>query len=815
MTCARVDNDTGPLPQTGQLEYLPANVLNGGLGSVIDYLKHISTHDSRRRVKMLVVGDGGAGKTTLLNLLQRVRVRIPCGMFFSHEVTAEVYECRLRFFDDTGKLTREINLYGWFKPELDAETNNVALMPPSGSNETKIVMQVKQSDTGKEFVKQLYHATGRQITHGIEVRQFKLEDVQNQSVEIVAWDFAGQHEYFHSHHHFLSDQALYVVVWDVSKKDDAKAEAALVKWLIALRVQLPRPGKSMYSRYSILIVGTHIDEPNLTSTHQGRKTYIKFLARQAGLLPFYGDKIKIMEMSALAEAPQEFLEVKRSLADTAIVLGGPGLLVDESLNIVEKEMDELTHERESWPIVTLSEFVFSDKVKFDYALKLLYSWGRIIYQPRISAVIVLSPAYLTQVTIGELFKENKKFVKNGILSKDSLSVMWGQHAELTDDLIKLMEEFEILYQRSESEFVLPALLPEEKPVNFANWSGFEQNGFCRVYHLDVVPDYLVPRILSRLHKIVKIVAAWRHGVIFTEKDSMVDEKGCLYSAMDESGPGGKIYIRIRPSEIGDLRLLEKIVKEIGDCIGLYPGVVCEEWIECSNEKFKSLAEITNVLAKGKDTDIALAALKHAGHTTPTIDNIATLPFSDVVLKELSKVKSTDIVAQAKECLANNYPFLLLPVPSKKLEDWTKPYDHRNPQKLFVLPLCEFSSAGKSFCHPIAGVKPFDLDLKGAQRDLVFPLKATANLLKDSQSSSWFNGQPFFSAAGKNLSNLVINIIETLRDHGTWFPNNNVSVRTRDYLPERLHGNYPNLGALTVAQGILGTHSVSLLFLFLF
>jgi len=815
-------------------------VLNGGLGSVIDYLQHISTHDSRRRVKMLVVGDGGAGKTTLLNLLQRVRVRIPWLIFFSQEAEAEVYERHLRFFDDTGKVIREINLRDWPNPELDAETNNVTLMPPSGSNATKMVMQVEPSDAGKEFVRQLHHAVGRQVTHGIEVRQFKLTNAQNQSVEIVAWDFAGQHEYFNSHHHFLSDQALYVVVWDVTKKDDAKAEAALLKWLTTLRVQLPRPGKSMYSRYSILIVGTHIDAPNLISTPQGRTAYIKLLAQQAGLLPDYGVKINIMEMSALAEAPQMFLEVQRALADKATTLGGPGLLVDESLNIVESEVETKTREKASWPIVKLSDFAFSDKAKLDHALKLLDSWGRIIYKPLISSMVVLSPAYLTQVTIGELFKENKKFVKDGIASKDSLSIMWAQHAELTGDLVSLMEEFEILYRRSESDFVLPALLPEEKPDNFANWSCYKQNEFCRVYHLDVVPDFLVPRILSRLHKIAEIVASWRHGVIFTEKDTMADEKGCLYSAMDKHGPGGKIYIRIRPSEIGDLRLLEKIVKEIAYCVKLYPGVVCEEWIEYSNKKFKSLAEIATVIAKGKDTDIAFAALKHAGHTTPTIENISVLPFSDVFLEKLSKTEATNIMSQAKECLANNYPFLLLAMPSMKLKDWT----NRNLQQLlFVLPLCEFSSAGKSLCHPVPGVPPSTtpLDLRNFHRNLVLARKATTNLLPESHTSfdklvfvhlppysvplrmtsrnRMRNGitsitcVPFVEFAGLNLSYFVSVVSRPLRrgsGGGTRFihQKENRDVQGRENMPDRLEGWH-----LTYVQDLIGHHVVRLLSLF--
>jgi len=69
------------------------------------------------------------------------------------------------------------------------------------------------------------------VTHGIDVRV--LSDFNASGVDVIAWDFGGQHECYNSHHHFLGDQALHVVLldttthekdlWDVKKVRKSKS----------------------------------------------------------------------------------------------------------------------------------------------------------------------------------------------------------------------------------------------------------------------------------------------------------------------------------------------------------------------------------------------------------------------------------------------------------------------------------------------------------------------------------------------------------------------------------------------------------------
>ena len=33
------------------------------------------------------------------------------------------------------------------------------------------------------------------------------------------WDFAGQHDYYHNHHYFLSTRTMFLVIWNIFDED--------------------------------------------------------------------------------------------------------------------------------------------------------------------------------------------------------------------------------------------------------------------------------------------------------------------------------------------------------------------------------------------------------------------------------------------------------------------------------------------------------------------------------------------------------------------------------------------------------------------
>ena len=63
------------------------------------------------------------------------------------------------------------------------------------------------------------------------------------------WDFAGQEEYYATHQCFLSERALYLLVWDLTEGKDGVW--GLKSWLDNLTVRISSP--------YVAIVGTKLD----------------------------------------------------------------------------------------------------------------------------------------------------------------------------------------------------------------------------------------------------------------------------------------------------------------------------------------------------------------------------------------------------------------------------------------------------------------------------------------------------------------------------------------------------------------------------
>jgi GTPase SAR1 family protein len=72
------------------------------------------------------------------------------------------------------------------------------------------------------------------------------------------WDFAGQTVYYNTHQFFLSDRAVYLLLWNIRLGHE---HAGLDFWLSSISVHAPKA--------PIFVVGTHVDQvwPHLCGGH--------------------------------------------------------------------------------------------------------------------------------------------------------------------------------------------------------------------------------------------------------------------------------------------------------------------------------------------------------------------------------------------------------------------------------------------------------------------------------------------------------------------------------------------------------------------
>ena len=119
------------------------------------------------------------------------------------------------------------------------------------------------------------------------------DDIKTKEVILTLWDFAGQHLYYAAHSVFLSQRAVYILVYNLNKKLLAEAKSCcrqgindilldnfnnesnldnLLSWLVSVHSIRSAAGdahrnfenekkKLPYLRPPVIIVGTHADQP--------------------------------------------------------------------------------------------------------------------------------------------------------------------------------------------------------------------------------------------------------------------------------------------------------------------------------------------------------------------------------------------------------------------------------------------------------------------------------------------------------------------------------------------------------------------------
>jgi len=173
----------------------------------------------------------------------------------------------------------------------DFGEEGVVLAEPAG--ETREIYAYTGSSM-KKWIDRFRDIKDRGRTHGIDIQDLTLEDENTRKrfrgegrgkLELSVWDFAGQHDYYNNHHHFLSARSLFLVMWNVrdhyskdaegglgedgappavpqQRQGKGKGLASLRFWFFSLAFHLSRKITEESDRdyYSIVVVGTHLDQ---------------------------------------------------------------------------------------------------------------------------------------------------------------------------------------------------------------------------------------------------------------------------------------------------------------------------------------------------------------------------------------------------------------------------------------------------------------------------------------------------------------------------------------------------------------------------
>lgn len=408
-------------------------------------------------------------------------------------------------------------------------------------------------------------------THGIQIGNLDKKDylpgVKTNTINASIWDFGGQEIFYATHQFFLTEEALYILVWT----DEANVEPYRIRdkeslpfdkkwhpveyWLESVRLH----GKES----PILMVQSHVDkkrsEPDINCS---QKPY------NAVCLDFN------------AEDPSDWLPlIRRRMAEK----------INDEIPFFARDFPKtyqdlirlVENERAKKPFISMENFYSLcraakiDPGGEDSALDYLRRIGTVVYitnNTKLKHVVYIDPNWLTQ-NVYRLIK-NELRTKEGVISESYLKAELGEAFDDTsrEQFIELLKSFELIFQPEEDkkEYIAPQYLPEKLPVVyervFQNHLKHLELGFVFRFP-KFVPDNVMINFLSRYGPF-SAQLKWKNGIYFcwsTHTSSAPDQ--------DEAVECAVIF------DPGQKSLQVHISKSKGSCA--LQKEVCEAFVELS------------------------------------------------------------------------------------------------------------------------------------------------------------------------------------------------------------------------------------------
>ena len=321
----------------------------------------------------------------------------------------------------------------------------------------------------------------------------------DKDVYSVLWDFGGQSVYYVTHPLFLTSRAIYLLVYDLSRKPHDKADPLarqgmfkkiednfslktnldyLDFWMTSVASLACQSGQQLVSSDSVVIptalppvflVCTHSDKPyggedactvaNEIFHFLQNKPYSAHLFEHVFVVDNTksGGKSECPEVSCLR---QNVLAVAKDL---------PQMKEDSPIKWLQFEKAlQITKERHEWITLERAKEIASEVCKIDddqeivTLLNFLHDQRILIHfddTPELNKLVVLNPQWLIDVfkkviTVKPYDHEErdfqdlwKKLEQTGILEEKLLEHAWGallDHEETSDSLIAIMEKFSLM-----------------------------------------------------------------------------------------------------------------------------------------------------------------------------------------------------------------------------------------------------------------------------------------------------------------------------------------------------------------------------------
>uniref|UniRef100_A0A8C4KVI0 Leucine-rich repeat serine/threonine-protein kinase 2 n=1 Tax=Equus asinus TaxID=9793 RepID=A0A8C4KVI0_EQUAS len=385
----------------------------------------------------------------------------------------------------------------------------------TGSGKTTLLQQLmktKKSDLGMQSA-----------TVGIDVKDWPIQIRGKRKKDLIlnVWDFAGREEFYSTHPHFMTQRALYLAVYDLSK---GQAEVDAMKpWLFNI--------KARASSSPVILVGTHLD----VSDEKQRKACIskitKELLNKRGFpaIRDYHFVNATEESDALAKLRKTIINesLNFKIRDQPVV----GQLIPDCYVELEKIiLSERKNVPIEFPVINrkrLLQLVKENQLQLDenelpHAVHFLNESGVLLHfqDPalQLSDLYFVEPRWLCKVMAQILTVKVEGCPKHpkGIISRRDVEKFLSKKKRFPkgymSQYFKLLEKFQIALPIGEEYLLVPSSLSDHRPViELPHCENSEI--IIRLYEMPYFPMGFWSRLINRLLEISPYMLSGRERAL--------------------------------------------------------------------------------------------------------------------------------------------------------------------------------------------------------------------------------------------------------------------------------------------------------------
>ena len=363
---------------------------------------------------------------------------------------------------------------------------------------------------------------------------------EQEPIVFSTWDMGGQLVFYPTHQFFLSNSAIYVVVFNMEDIQYPRIEY----WMKQIKII----GAECSS--NIIMVGTHCENCNEEVIANTTQKLIQKFPKHS-YPGFHG-----MVFPVSARTGQGIRELKRNLLQLAHSSHISPVVPVEWVRL--HEMLTL-HRKNGTNFVNWNTYaswgsqcgILPDNLEM--ATTHLHNSGSMIYYPakELKDLVVLNPQWLADVMSCLITIKNNFVVKGYIQAKHLPDIFRKYPEKIHDTLIQLLQQFKIIYPVSENKesYLVPSLLPQARPSEeimkvFPTKIPDELVCVGRIFKFGQLPLGLFSRLIVSIlnNTDAEGLLYWRQGIV---TKTQLSEESSLISLIEYERDLFRLSIHVR------------------------------------------------------------------------------------------------------------------------------------------------------------------------------------------------------------------------------------------------------------------------------